>query len=59
MVHREISQKINQDFDDLKIRNPKAYRESEEEYRRFQQKVNFRVAMSKVPGHIREGERYR
>ncbi len=57
MVHREISRMINQDFDDLKARNPKAYRESEQEYARFQQKVNFRVAMSRVPGHVREAER--
>ncbi len=57
MVHREISEKINQDFDDLKVRNPKAYRELEAKYRRLEQEANFRVSMSRVPGHIREAER--
>lgn len=46
MVHREISERINRDFDDLKVRNPKAYHQLEDEYKRFEHKANFAVAMS-------------
>jgi hypothetical protein len=53
--HKEISRKINQDLDDLKVRNPEQYRKIEEDYRRLQQKANFEVSMS--PTHIRRSER--
>ncbi|HEX9240519.1 MAG TPA: hypothetical protein VF910_07710 [Candidatus Bathyarchaeia archaeon] len=46
MVHREISERINRDFDDLKVRNPGKYRELEEKYKRFEHEANFAVAMS-------------
>jgi len=48
MVHREISERINRDFDDLKVRSPMKYKEFEEEYRRLQHKTNFAVAMSRI-----------
>jgi hypothetical protein len=46
MVHREISERINRDFDDLKVRNPRAYQELEKEYKRFEHRTNFAVSMS-------------
>jgi len=46
MVHREISDRINRDFDDLRVRAPSKYRELEEKYRRLQHETNFAVAMS-------------
>jgi hypothetical protein len=48
MVHREISEAVNRDFDDLKVRNPRMYEKLEKEYRRFEQKTNFAVAMSPI-----------
>jgi hypothetical protein len=48
MVHREISERINRDFDDLKVRSPMKYKEFEKEYRRLQEKTNFAVAMSPI-----------
>jgi hypothetical protein len=46
MVHREISERINRDFDDLKVRNPGKYRELEQKYKRFEHETNFAVSMS-------------
>ena len=48
MVHREISDRINRDFDDLKVRNPGKYRELEEKYKRFEHEANFAVSMSGI-----------
>lgn len=56
MSHGEISQKVNRNFDDLKVRDPKKYRELEEKYRRFEHETSFAVAMS-PPGHVRRAER--
>lgn len=55
MTHREISQRINQDFDDLKARNPQKYHELEGKYRRLQAEANYAVSQS--PIHVRRAER--
>lgn len=57
MTHKEISQKIDQDFDDLQARNPKKYKELEDKYRRLQNETNFAVSQSPVPEHVRKAER--
>ncbi|OLE76961.1 hypothetical protein AUG19_01800 [archaeon 13_1_20CM_2_54_9] len=59
MTHRETSDRINQNFDDLKVRAPEKYRELEEEQRRLEHKTSFAVAMSKISGHVRRAERMR
>lgn len=46
MTHREISKEINQDFDDLKVRNPTKYHELERKYRRLELEANFAVSQS-------------
>jgi hypothetical protein len=48
MVHRELTQEINRDFDDLAVRNPQMYRSLEGELRRLKHKTGFAVAMSPV-----------
>ena len=57
MVHKEILKNLNQDLDDLKVRNPKAYHEIENELKRLEAKANFDVSMS--PVGIRDMERGR
>jgi len=46
MTHRDISRRINQDLDDLKVRNPKKYDEIENRYRRLELEANFLVSQS-------------
>jgi hypothetical protein len=57
MTHRETSERINQNFDDLKVRSPEKYKELEEDQKRLEHKTSFAVAMSKIPGHVRRAER--
>lgn len=53
--HKRISREINQDFDDLSVRNPSKYRELEQDYKRLKEKTGLAVAMA--PTHIRQAER--
>jgi hypothetical protein len=57
MTHRETSERINQNFDDLKVRAPDKYRELEEDQKRLEHKTSFAVSMAKIPGHVRRAER--
>ena len=59
MTHRGISEKINRDFEDLKVRNPSKYQELEGKYRRLQNEANVAVSLSPVPMHVRKAERLR
>ena len=59
MTHRseQLGRRIDQNLDDLEVRNPKTAKQLEEKYRRLAHETNFAVSMSRVPGHIREAER--
>lgn len=57
MTHKDITRRIDQDFNDLKVRNPEKYRELEGKYRRLQDEANTAVALSPVPAHVRRAER--
>lgn len=57
MTHKEVLGNLKQDLDDLKVRNPKAYREIENDLKRLEAKANFDVSMS--PIGIRDMERGR
>ncbi len=46
MTHRDISRRINQDLDDLQVRDPKKYDEIEKRYRRLELEANFAVSQS-------------
>ena len=48
MVHGEILSRLNQDLDDLKVRNPKAYENIEKRLRRLEAEANFDVATSPI-----------
>ena len=57
MTHRDISRRINQDLDDLQVRDPKKYDEIERRYRRLELDANFYVSQS--PPGTRSMERMR
>ncbi len=48
MTHRDISRRINQDLDDLKVRNPRAYGGIEKRLRRLELDASFAVSQSPV-----------
>lgn len=55
MTHREISERVNQNFDDLEQRDPEKYRELEEKYRRLEHETSFAVSQSPPGGAKRAG----
>jgi hypothetical protein len=48
MTHREITRLLNQDLDDLKVRNPKEYERIENKLRRLEIEASFDVSQSPV-----------
>ena len=48
MTHKQILGRLNQDLDDLEVRNPKAYRNIESRLRRLEAEANFDVAVSPI-----------
>ena len=48
MTHGEDLPDIGRNLDDLKVRNPKAYRQFDQEVRRLKHKTSFAVSMSPV-----------
>lgn len=46
MTHKETLSLLNQDLDDLKVRNPNKYREIEKKLRRLELESNFQVSQS-------------
>ena len=48
MTHRDIERSLNQDLDDLKIRNPNEYERIENKLRRLQIEASFAVSQSPV-----------
>lgn len=57
MTHREITKLLNEDLDDLKVRNPNEYRRIENKLRRLEIEASFDVSQS--PIGIRQMERMR
>jgi len=48
MTHGEDLPEIHRNLNDLKVRNPKVYKEFDEEVRRLKHKTSFAVSMSPV-----------
>ncbi len=48
MTHGEDLPEIDRNLNDLKVRNPKAYQQYDEEVRRLKHKTSFAVSMSPV-----------
>jgi hypothetical protein len=48
MTHKEITALLNQDLDDLKVRNPQAYESIEKRLRRLEIEASFDVSQSPV-----------
>lgn len=48
MTHREIEAVLNQDLDDLKLRNPTKYREIERKLKMLEIEAGFAVATAGV-----------
>lgn len=59
MTHRSerLAERLNQDLDDLEVRNPKQAEVIENRLRRLEAEANFAVSQSHVPSGIRSMER--
>jgi hypothetical protein len=55
MTHKQIEQSLNENLDDLKVRNPRRYEEIERKLRLLEIESGFAVAQS--PPGIRSMER--
>jgi len=56
MTHAEILEERKKLLDDLKSRDPDAYKEQEKREKVENMRLGFKVAMS-PPGHVRRAER--
>jgi len=48
MTHRDITRLLNQDLDDLKLRNPSEYERIEKRLRRLEIEASFDVSQSPI-----------
>jgi len=48
MTHQQIERLLNQDLDDLKVRNPQRYQELEKQLRLLQLKASLAVSASPI-----------
>ncbi len=48
MTHKKVLRELDQDLDDLQVRNPRQYRVREDELKRLERKANLDVTLSPV-----------